>query len=71
MKTLKFKGSGKKLIAGIGHEFKDGDTIDLPDDVADELMKTDSRHFELLNAKEPDVLDIIEIKKPKRLKGGK
>lgn len=70
MKTLKFTGDGKKLITGIGHEFKNGDTIDLPDDIADELLKTDSRHFDLVMTKEPDVLDIIEIRKPKRLKGG-
>lgn len=42
---LRYKGNGKIVIQGIAREFHDGDTIDLPKEVAEDLMKV-NRFFE-------------------------
>jgi len=32
-------GDGKVMISGVAHEFKNGDTIDVPDKVGKEILK--------------------------------
>lgn len=70
MKTLKFHGDVKKIITNpetgeyIPYEFHDGDTIDLPDNIADELIRTD-RFFE--EVKEKTIrTEMVNLKKKKK-----
>lgn len=70
MKKLKFHGDGKKIITNpetgeyIPYEFHEGDTIDLPDNIADELLRTD-RFFE--EVKEKIVrTEMIDLRKNKK-----
>lgn len=62
---IRIKGGGKTMIQGIGREFQDGDTIDLPDDVAKGLLKN-KRRFEKVYEM-PVKTTVVDIKK----KGGK
>ena len=68
MKTLRILKDGKTLIAGFGREMQKGDTIDLPDDIADDMLKDSRRYFEEVTEKTV-LTDIIDI--PKKRKGGK
>lgn len=69
MSILRFKHDGRTIIEGIGREFKKGDTIDLPDDIAKNLLKKQSRHFEEVFEK-PAKTEIIKLKSKKFKKGG-
>lgn len=62
---VRFKGNGKRVIQGIAREFRNGDTIDLPDDVGEELLRVDSRHFDEVMEK-PIATEYIDLKKKKK-----
>ena len=70
MKKLRFHGDSKKIITNpetgefIPYEFHEGDTIDLPDDIADEILRTDSFFEEV---KEKDIrTEMIDLKRNKK-----
>lgn len=64
---LRFRGDGKKIIQGIAHEFHKGETIDLPDNIAKDLLKTDRIWFEE-DIENPIGAEIIDINLPKKKK---
>lgn len=47
---LRYRGDGRVMIENIAHEFKAGDTIDLPEKVAKNLLKV-NRFFEEVKEK--------------------
>jgi len=57
---LKYRGTGRLMISGVAHEFQDGDTIDVPDDVGKKLLK--NRFFEEVKTKK-EKTKIIEVEK--------
>ena len=65
---IRVKDNIKVMIEGIGREFQKGDTIELEDKVAKDILKS-SRHFEEVFTERPIETEIIKPKK-KKYKGG-